>query len=652
MFLQIIVIFVGCKDHILNEKMRIPSLHNILLTAALLCFAVNLGAQQQKVDSLIRQGDLLRSQYHFDKSIDTYYEALDVAEDTTFMQKDSLLQMLISDRILLSENGKNMAAFAGNPVVVAKHKFSTEDFFLYYPLPDRSWRKNPNQLDTMPGTRFSEAIYAPEMTWEIFYSAADADGIRNIYRTERKDSLWTYPALLNENVTSVSNEIYPMLSADGKSLYFASEGLYGVGGYDLYVSEWDQENSEWSAPVNLGFPFSSPADDFLFVNTLDGEYTIFASNRDCSADSVCVYVLEYDNMPVRRAVETPEELQKLASLNPVEDNERMGNTSSVNTDIPENIDIQRYLDKMTEVRSLRDSISRQGALLDGDRNRFAMSEDDQERTRLTEEILRREAVIPKLQDSLDRATAKLQKIEMEFLFSGVVIDPDKVLAAADREVVGEATSYTFTKMAMGDKLELRLMDPPVIFDYTFKILPEGQFALDNTIPEGIVYQIQIFSSGVKATVKSLKGLSPVFESKSSGGKFVYRVGLFNSYKDVLANLNSVKRAGFRSAFIVAFVDGKEVPVSKAKAQEAERNKVQAFYEVRVAPSDGELDGTATEGIKQQSGGKDIARTESEDGTIYFVIGPYSKKEEADKLADFIGAMGIGEVTCNIVGSAK
>ena len=94
------------------------------------------------------------------------------------------------------------------------------------------------------------------------------------------------------------------------------------------------------------------------------------------------------------------------------------------------------------------------------------------------------------------------------------------------------------------------------------------------------------------------------------------------------------------------------PVSKAKAQEAERNKVQAFYEVRVAPSDGELDGTATEGIKQQSGGKDIARTESEDGTIYFVIGPYSKKEEADKLADFIGAMGIGEVTCNIVGSAK
>ena len=624
---------------------RISSLHHIILTAALICFAVNLNAQQQKIDSLLHKGDLLRSQYRFDESIDTYYEALDIAEDTTFMQTDSLLRMKISDRILLSENGKNMSSFAGSPVVVAKHRFPIEDFFLYYPLPDRSWRSNPNQLDTMPSTRFSKALYAPEEAWEIFYSAPDADGIRNIYRTEREDTLWTYPALLNEHVTSASDEIYPMLSPDGKSLYFASEGLYGAGGYDLYVSEWDSENKEWSAPVNMGFPYSSPADDFLLVNTPDGEHTIFASNRDCSADSVWVYVLEFDGMPVRHAVEDPEELLKLAALDPAAVDEKMDGAASISSDIPENVDIQRYLDKMTEVRSLRDSISRQGALLDGDRTRFAMSEDDRERTRLTNEILRRESAIPKLQDSLDRATAQLQKIEMEFLFSGVVIDPDKVLAAADREVVGEATSYTFTKMSMGGKLELKLMDPPVIFDYTFKILPEGQFALDNTIPGGIVYQIQIFSSGSKASVKALKGLSPVFETKSASGKYVYRVGLFNTYKDVLAKLNSVKRAGFRNAFIVAYIDGQEVSVSKARTQETQKSKTSDLYEVRIIPAAGELDSTATEGINQQSGGKDIAKVETEDGSVCFRIGPFAKKDEAEKLAEFVKAMGIGEVTC-------
>ena len=623
--------------------------HNILSIVVCFLAAATLQAQNPKVDSLLRHGDALRSQYRFDESLDTYYEALDIAEDSVYMLTDSLLRHKVNDRILLSENGKSMAGYADKPVVIAKHKFHIDDFFLYYPLPDKSWRPTPNQLDTVPATWQSKAIYAPENTWEIYFSGQDADGIRNIYMTEKEDTLWTYPALLNENLTSASNEIYPMLSPDGKSLYFASEGLYGMGGYDLYVSNWDFENKEWSAPVNLGFPYSSPADDFLLVNTPDGEHTIFASNRDCPSDSVWVYVLEFDSMPVRHAVEEPEELRELAALNPANASERLDGGASINTDIPENVDIDRYLDKIKEVRALRDTIANCGVRLDEDRNLFAMSEDDQERTRLTNEILRREATLPKLQDSLVRATSQLQKIEMEFLFSGVVIDPDKVLAAADREVVGEATSYTFTKMSMGDKLELDLMDPPVVFDYTFKILPEGQFALDNTLPSGIVYQIQIFGGGGKASVKALKGLSPVFETKTPNGRYIYRVGLFNTYKDVLANLNSVKRVGFRSAFIVAFIDGTEVPVSKARTLESEQSKSPIFYEVRIAPTDGEIDSTAMEGINQQSGGKDMARVETEAGTMYFIIGPYSNKAEAEKLAEFIKAMGIGEVTCDLAG---
>lgn len=624
----------------------------VAYTVILLLFAGILDAQNNKVDSLLREGDLLRGRYRFEESLEPYTRALEISKDSVFMLTDSLVHQTVSDRILMSENGRNMASYAYDPVVVARHRFSLEDFFLYYPLPDKSWRKTPNQLDTLKDSRFAQALYAPEGMWEIYYSATDDNGIRNIYMTEKEDTIWTYPALLNENLTSASNEIYPMLSPDGKSLYFASEGLYGVGGFDLYVSHWDYENSEWGAPVNLGFPYSSPADDFLFVNTPDGEHTLFASNRDCSADSVWVYVLEFDNMPVRHAVEDPEELMTLSKLDPASATERMNTQASVSTDIPENVDIKRYLDKMTEVRSLRDSISHYNSLLDGDRNRFAMSEDESERTRLTNEILRRESLMPKLQDSLMKATSQLQKIEMEFLFSGVVIDPDKVMAAADREVVGEATSYTFTKMSLGEELKLDIMEPVVEFDYTFKVLEEGQFALDNTIPEGIVYQIQIFSGGGKASVKALKGLSPVFETITPSGRYVYRVGLFRSYKDVLANLNAVKRVGFRGAFIVAFVDGEEVSVSKARTIEAEKEKSPMFYEVRIAPADGELDSTVMEGINQQSGGKDIAKIETEAGVIYFIIGPYSDKAEAEKLAEFIKVMGIGEVTCDLAGMAK
>jgi hypothetical protein len=78
---------------------------------------------------------------------------------------------------------------------------------------------------------------------------------------------------------------------------------------------------------------------------------------------------------------------------------------------------------------------------------------------LTERILQQEATLPLIQEKLDVAKSQLQKIEMEFLFSGVVIDPDKLLAQADKEVVGEATTYTFEKRSFGSEFELKFVQP-------------------------------------------------------------------------------------------------------------------------------------------------------------------------------------------------
>ena len=290
--------------------------------------------------------------------------------------------------------------------------------------------------------------------------------------------------------------------------------------------------------------------------------------------------------------------------------------------------------KMSEVRHLRDSIDRLGTEVE--EARFDNDE---------EAVLDGELALIALRDSLDRASRILQEIEMEFLFSGVVIDPDKLLAEADREIVSKNVDYVFTKMDFGEPLALNMMDPEPEFDYSFKILEEGQFAEDNTLPEGLVYQIQMFNTTTPATVAKLKGLSPVFESKGSNGRYTYRVGVFRTYADVLANLNSVKRVGFRNAFIVAFNDGKELTVSKARALETELNKKPSFYEVRIDTGTGELDMTIAGGIRQQAPGKDLARVENPDGTKVYVIGPFADKEVAENLAGFVRAMGTSTATC-------
>lgn len=603
----------------------------ILVSALILLQSLCLSAQTEKAVVEVHKGDSLRLQYRFEEAAQAYMTASDMLVDSLLTPADSLFKLDVSDRLLMAENGISMMDYVYVPNVVARHRFSIDDFYLYYPLADGSWRPAPSQLDTA-SHEFSKASYIPDGADVIYWSAEDKDGIRNIFHSEHQDTVWSVPALLNEHMTSPSDEIYPMLSQDGTKLYFSSAGLYGIGGYDIYVSEWDPSVGEWSVPVNMGFPYSSPYDDFLYAGSEDGKYSVFASNRDCSKDSVSVYVLEYDTMPVRRAVEDEDELKNIMSLAPAQMN-ASGNVSEVEADIPENLDTRRYMLKMSEVRMLRDSIDRLGAAVEDAR----ISYDE-------EAVLDGEFALVALRDSLAKATAILQEIEMEFLFSGVIIDPDKLLAEADREIAVQTADFVFTRNNPGKPLSLNMLEPEPEFDYSFKILEEGQFAADNTIPSGLVYQIQMFSSNAKAGVSKLKGLSPVFETRTATGRYIYRVGLFRNYSDVLSNLNSVKRAGFRSAFIVAFNDGKEINVATARSLEA-KNRETVLYEVRIDTAGGELDSTAADGIRQQAPDKDIARVEMSDGTNVFVVGPFTDKAKADNLASFITAMGVGSAEC-------
>ena len=596
--------------------------------------AGNVCAQNRQADSLVLSGDSLHRQYRFEEAEALFNEAMNLLGNTP---QDSILAEMIETRKLLCENGRSMSSYVYTPKVVARQKFSIEDFFLHYPMEDKAWRKTPNQLDSV-SDGLSHAIYAPEGAETLYFSANDENGARNLYVTHKKDSLWTWPSMLNEYLTSVSDEVYPVLSSDGKSMYFSSRGLYGVGGFDIYVSEWDEDASDWSEPRNMGFPYSSPYDDFLYLDAPEEGYSFFASNRECSRDSIWVYVLEFDNIPVRHSIDDPQELIEICRLEP--ESEKKKEEPVVNEEVPENMD--RYMSKMSQVRALRDSIAFYTSSLEEERNLFALSNDDTERIRLTGLIRSREARLPQLQDSYRKEMAELQEIEMEFLFSGVVFDPDKIMedASAGQDDVQE---YEFVSNSFGNDLELDMIKPKKGFDYSFMVLEKGRFAEDNTIPDGLVYQIQIFSAGGKAGVRNLRGLSPVFEIRSSSGRYAYRVGLFRSYKDVLSKLNRVKNLGFRSAFIVAYDDGKEISVATARNMEASGGKEKDLYEVRITPSDGELDDSLTAGIRQQADGKDIARVEKEDGTIVFVVGPFADKKKAENLVSFVKAMGLADI---------
>lgn len=602
----------------------------IFTLLAQIAFTAEASAQVSPTRLMIK-ADSCRMAYSFAEAVQYSESAVEALDSTASARAE--------EQLLMARNGLNMMSFCSQPTVVAKQTFPLKDFFLFYPLKDHSWRKTPNQLDSLGGDNLSRAIFIPDGSRDIYYSAKDEEGIRNIYATHLTDSLWSVPTLINEQMTSSSDEIYPMLSPDGQSLYFASKGLYGMGGYDLYVSNWNSETNDWDMPVNMGFPYSSPYDDFLFVNTEDGKYSIFASNRECGRDSVTIYVLEYDSMPVRKAVTDVDELRALASLNPARDHSRIDYDAAVPDEGQQDESTKRYMDKMREVRALRDSVARFGKNLEKMRSGLAGASGE-EKARLTAEISDKEMMLPTLNSALNAAVKELQNIEMDFLANGIVIDTRKLQAEADKEIVGASSGYTFSKNSYGPALHLDIMKPKPTFDYSFMILPEGRFAENNTLPEGIIYQIRIFTLGRKAAVADLNGLSPVFERITTSGRHAYSVGLFKSYKDVLSNLNKVKNRGFRDAQIDAFHNGQVINVRKARELES---KVRTLFMVKIFPEDGQsLSEQAIAAVHEHSD-KDLIKS-VEAGSVVFTTGPFEDKSQVDVLVAALKAAGAENVS--------
>lgn len=85
-----------------------------------------------------------------------------------------------------------------------------------------------------------------------------------------------YSAPINAgSINTAADELTPYY-VDGK-LYFSSEGWPGIGGLDIFVSNWN--GSEWSVPTNMGLPYNSCTDDIFYKIAADGEKGFLISNR-------------------------------------------------------------------------------------------------------------------------------------------------------------------------------------------------------------------------------------------------------------------------------------------------------------------------------------------------------------------------------------
>jgi outer membrane protein OmpA-like peptidoglycan-associated protein len=91
---------------------------------------------------------------------------------------------------------------------------------------------------------------------------------------------------LGPTINTPFAEYSPFLHPDGRTLYFSSEGHYGLGGLDVFVSTRLSDSSwtKWSEPVNLGKELNGPYNDWGFQIATAGDLAYYATavkKTDC-----------------------------------------------------------------------------------------------------------------------------------------------------------------------------------------------------------------------------------------------------------------------------------------------------------------------------------------------------------------------------------
>jgi outer membrane protein OmpA-like peptidoglycan-associated protein/tetratricopeptide (TPR) repeat protein len=134
---------------------------------------------------------------------------------------------------------------------------------------------------------------------KTMYFASDMPGGfggTDLYVTKFVNGTWTKPSNLGSEVNTEGNEMFPFVLNDSL-LYFASNGLGGLGGFDVYFSEIIE--GYFKKPENVGYPVNSYADDFGYIYNSITKSGFFSSNREGGKGGDDIYRFTYSPKPTQ-----------------------------------------------------------------------------------------------------------------------------------------------------------------------------------------------------------------------------------------------------------------------------------------------------------------------------------------------------------------
>jgi hypothetical protein len=185
----------------------------------------------------------------------------------------------------------------GEKLIIYKSETENEDTYIHYTTRESDfYRLVP--LKPIHDNKLREdhvAISADSKT--IYFASDDKGGMggKDIYRVVKlPNGEWSKALNVGPPINTPYDEDSPFLHPDGKTLYYSSNNNLSMGGYDIFFSRKIDDRT-WSSPENMGFPLNTVDNDLFFSTSPDGKRGYYASSHEGGLGESDIYMVQLSN---------------------------------------------------------------------------------------------------------------------------------------------------------------------------------------------------------------------------------------------------------------------------------------------------------------------------------------------------------------------
>ncbi len=439
----------------------------------------------------------------------------------------------------------------------------------------------------------------------IFSSARPGGfGGYDLYISLFRDGKWLPAVNMGPDINSEWDEIDPFMTKGGRELFFSSNRLSSIGGFDIYHSHFFESVKRWGDPENIGLPISSAGNDRHFRIGLDGKTCAFSSDRKEGLGGFDLYLAYFRTEWEDHSKELSKKMiYSYFQPPPIASDTLKLDTLATDIEVEEtDTVIQDTVIALTEIKS--DTITEIEAI-----ESFVETEIvadsilasffyDQEGNILYESNLNEISKLARIlsqnpewkiilngfsnnNDPLSRqlffSIKRAEEIANELIDQEVDVSRIKLRAYGNQFPIEETGNYEWHYDQLNRRVDIMWFENGQKIDGPIR--QERDFGVDGNLSElrnlevdkGLLFRVQIAASRSLYEHEILREQIPaVVERQMDSDFYRYLLGSERTYSAASALMESIQTRGFENAFLVVYLDGRRL-------ERAEINQLKENY---------------------------------------------------------------------------